>query len=89
MAYGANPARFGVWLDRVMSHRISTSYRGELFVNAWNEWAEKAVLEPTAVYGDMALRVLATKTGKAETVKAKTVKAKTVKAKTVKERADV
>lgn len=64
MAYGANPARFGVWLDEMMRHRVSGSYRHELFVNAWNEWAEKAVLEPNSAYGDMALRVLAEKVGK-------------------------
>lgn len=64
MAYGANPARFGVWLDRMMLHRVGTSYRRELFVNAWNEWAEKAVMEPNSIYGDMALRTLSAKLGK-------------------------
>ncbi|KEJ87746.1 glycosyltransferase WbsX family protein, partial [Sulfitobacter donghicola] len=64
MAYGANPARFGVWLDEVKRHRISGSYRKELFVNAWNEWAEKAVIEPNSAYGDMALRMLEEKVGK-------------------------
>lgn len=67
MAYGANPVRFGHWLDEVKRHRIKGSYRRELFVNAWNEWAEKAVLEPNSVYGDMALRVLARRIGKQET----------------------
>lgn len=64
MAYGANPARFGVWLDAIKRHRIAGSYRKELFVNAWNEWAEKAVIEPNSAYGDMALRILSEKTGK-------------------------
>ncbi|MCX7568053.1 glycoside hydrolase family 99-like domain-containing protein [Sulfitobacter sp. F26169L] len=64
MAYGANPARFGVWLDQMMRHRVAGSYRNEMFVNAWNEWAEKAVMEPNAVYGDVALRTLGSKLGK-------------------------
>jgi hypothetical protein len=63
MAYGANPVRFGTWLDALMQHRVSTSYRQELFINAWNEWAEKAVMEPDTKYGDMNLRVLADRLG--------------------------
>lgn len=58
MAYGANPARFGVWLGELAAHRLAGSYRQELFLNAWNEWAEKAVLEPSMVYGDLYLTVL-------------------------------
>jgi len=58
MAYGANPARFGVWLRQLAETRLEGSYRGELFLNAWNEWAEKAVLEPSVVYGDLYLQVL-------------------------------
>lgn len=58
MAYGANPAAFSRWLAALRDHRLERSYRGELFVNAWNEWAEKAVLEPTTLYGDLNLRVL-------------------------------
>lgn len=67
VAYGANPVGFGIWLDQLKRHRIKDSYRRELFVNAWNEWAEKAVLEPNSVYGDMALRVLAARVGTRET----------------------
>ncbi len=58
MAYGANPARFGVWLESLREKRLPGSYRQELFLNAWNEWAEKAVLEPTLNYGDLYLKVL-------------------------------
>lgn len=58
MAYGANPARFSFWLERLREHRLPGSYRQELFLNAWNEWAEKAVLEPTMNYGDLYLKVL-------------------------------
>jgi lipopolysaccharide biosynthesis protein len=58
IAYGANPARFDHWLTRLMSERIPTSYRRELFLNAWNEWAEKAVLEPSTTFDDLNIRVL-------------------------------
>jgi lipopolysaccharide biosynthesis protein len=58
LAYGANPARFGFWLRRIAETRLEESYGQELFLNAWNEWAEKAVLEPTAIYGDLCLQVL-------------------------------
>jgi lipopolysaccharide biosynthesis protein len=50
--YGANPYTFRRWLatavdsvaDRVPDERL-------VFVNAWNEWAEGAVLEPTDRFG--------------------------------------
>ena len=58
LAYGATPLAFGQWLDGIMAHRIEGSYRRELFVNAWNEWAEKAVLEPSAQYGRAVLDAL-------------------------------
>lgn len=50
--YGSNPYRFRRWLgalatavgDREREHRL-------VFVNAWNEWAEAAALEPTERHG--------------------------------------
>lgn len=50
--YGANPYTFRRWLDAAVSavadrdpdHRL-------VFVNAWNEWAEGAVLEPSQRFG--------------------------------------
>jgi len=50
--YGSNPYTFRRWLaaaatavaDREPDHRI-------VFVNAWNEWAEGAMLEPSARFG--------------------------------------
>lgn len=63
IAYGANPASFNRWLDVVMEKRLPTSYRGELFVNAWNEWAEKAMLEPSLTYGNLYLQVLGSHLG--------------------------
>ncbi|WP_408607882.1 glycoside hydrolase family 99-like domain-containing protein [Acidimangrovimonas sediminis] len=63
VAYGANPARFHHWLSRIGAARLPASYRGELFINAWNEWAEKAMLEPSEQYGRACLDVLAQWTG--------------------------
>ncbi len=59
IAHGATPASFSRWLDRIAQHRIEGSYRQELFVNAWNEWAERAMLEPTERYADANIRALA------------------------------
>jgi lipopolysaccharide biosynthesis protein len=58
IAYGANPATFKKWHRAVLEQRLDKSYRQELFINAWNEWAEKAVLEPGAQYGSAYLEVL-------------------------------
>lgn len=58
IAYRANPASFNRWLTALRAKRLAGSYRGELFVNAWNEWAEKAMMEPSLTYGDLYLKVL-------------------------------
>jgi lipopolysaccharide biosynthesis protein len=59
IAYGATPARFTAWLEHLCRDHLSGSYRQEIMINAWNEWAEKAMLEPTARYGAANLRALA------------------------------
>jgi len=58
IAHGANPASFRRWLVAMQKERIDESYRGELFINAWNEWAEKAILEPSETFGRLYLDVL-------------------------------
>jgi lipopolysaccharide biosynthesis protein len=58
IAHGANPASFTRWLRGLSQHRIASSYRQELFINAWNEWAEKAMLEPSRQYDKAWLEVL-------------------------------
>ena len=57
--YGANPFTFRRWMracveavaDRDEEHRV-------VIVNAWNEWAEGAVLEPTKRWGSAYLKAL-------------------------------
>jgi lipopolysaccharide biosynthesis protein len=63
IAYGGNPASFSTWLREVLIHRVPGSYRQELFLNAWNEWAEKAVFEPSQSFGALYLEVLASQIG--------------------------
>lgn len=63
IAYGGNPAAFSTWLRAVLTYRVPGSYRQELFINAWNEWAEKAVLEPSQSFGSLYLEVLTEQIG--------------------------
>lgn len=64
IAKGGNPAAFRVWLHRLRDHGFEASYRQELFVNAWNEWGEKAVMEPCARFGDLNQQALTALWGK-------------------------
>ena len=47
IAHGANPLRFEKWLRGLGEKRLATSYHQGVIILAWNEWAEKAVLEPS------------------------------------------
>jgi lipopolysaccharide biosynthesis protein len=50
--YGANPYTFRRWLATAVSAVLDRPLDERLvFVNAWNEWAEGAMLEPTSRYG--------------------------------------
>ena len=50
---GSTPDRFQLWLDRAICQTIEARRPSErlVFINAWNEWAEGAVLEPRADNG--------------------------------------
>lgn len=51
--HGANPDIYARWLDKVIeSHSHSSPL---IFINAWNEWAEGAVLEPSQLNGNALL----------------------------------
>jgi len=50
--YGSNPYTFRRWLASAVSSVLDRDPEERVvFVNAWNEWAEGAVLEPTNRYG--------------------------------------
>ncbi|WP_276717489.1 glycoside hydrolase family 99-like domain-containing protein [Pseudooceanicola nitratireducens] len=58
IARGGSPATFRKWLREMHETVLETSYRNELFINAWNEWGEKAMLEPSQTFGHLYLDVL-------------------------------
>jgi len=48
----ATPDRYRVWLERQLQRtQADTDQVPLVFVNAWNEWAEGAYLEPDQTYG--------------------------------------
>lgn len=50
--YGSNPYTFHRWLGAQLdSLTVRPRSQRLLFINAWNEWAEGAILEPTTRFG--------------------------------------
>lgn len=51
--YGATPKAYGRWLHEAATRTMHHSNPDEriVFINAWNEWAEGAVLEPDRHFG--------------------------------------
>jgi lipopolysaccharide biosynthesis protein len=49
----ASPRRYRDWLQKTITTRLADKPASErlVFINAWNEWAEGAVLEPDAALG--------------------------------------
>ena len=53
LVHGSTPRRFQEWLEKLMDYSRETLEEEKRFivVNAWNEWAEGAHLEPDTHYG--------------------------------------
>jgi hypothetical protein len=53
VVHGASPEKYEEWLDHAARYALDHPVFGESFVaiNAWNEWAEAAYLEPDIYYG--------------------------------------
>jgi len=51
--HGSTPALYERWLDGAIRHATARPFAGDpiVFVNAWNEWAEGAYLEPDVHFG--------------------------------------
>ncbi len=57
--YGSNPYTFRRWLADTVATVAARPYQERVvFVNAWNEWAESAVLEPTLRWGPTYLQAV-------------------------------
>lgn len=58
--HGSTPDKFASWCDTMLDFAQANPVHGEQFlcVNAWNEWAEGAVLEPDVHYGAAYLNAL-------------------------------
>jgi glycosyltransferase involved in cell wall biosynthesis len=53
VVHGATPAAYQAWLEELIARARAAPWLGECFVaiNAWNEWAEGAYLEPDVHFG--------------------------------------
>ena len=47
---GSTPGLYGAWLQKLAERARGREHK-VIFVNAWNEWAEGAFLEPCALWG--------------------------------------
>ena len=57
--HGANPLTFRRWLAQASAAAVAAGPDPLVFVNAWNEWAEGAYLEPDARFGRARLQAVA------------------------------
>jgi lipopolysaccharide biosynthesis protein len=59
--WGSTPALYQEWLTEALRDTVAHQNAEEqiVFVNAWNEWAEGAILEPCSRFGDGYLRATA------------------------------
>ncbi len=61
VVHGSTPAKYGAWLDRLIDAAVQQPVAGTpiVCVNAWNEWAEGAYLEPDVHFGGAYLNATA------------------------------
>jgi lipopolysaccharide biosynthesis protein len=66
IVHGSTPAKFRRWLRQVVQHEAERKdVKGRMvFINAWNEWAEGAYLEPDRDYGHGWLEAVASALGR-------------------------
>jgi lipopolysaccharide biosynthesis protein len=64
--HGSTPAKYGAWLEAACRLAIGANPPSErlVFINAWNEWAEGAYLEPDRHFGYAYLRETARTLGR-------------------------
>jgi glycosyltransferase involved in cell wall biosynthesis len=53
LLHGATPEKYQAWLEKLVDYTDQNKFYGEriICVNAWNEWAEGAMLEPDLHFG--------------------------------------
>lgn len=58
---GSTPSAYAAWLERCIDYSKERPFFGEnfVFINAWNEWAEGAYLEPDLHFGGAYLNATA------------------------------
>jgi lipopolysaccharide biosynthesis protein len=67
--HGSNPLSFRRWMTRAAAVAVAGGDPPLLFVNAWNEWAEGAHLEPDTRFGTAYLEAVRDAVGVVERVK--------------------
>ena len=65
VVHGSTPAKFRRWLRQVVQHEAKRKGHEErpIFINAWNEWAGGAYLEPDRDWGRGYLEAVASAVG--------------------------
>jgi glycosyltransferase involved in cell wall biosynthesis len=53
LLHGASPDKYQAWLEKLVDYTAKNTFFGEriICINAWNEWAEGAMLEPDLHFG--------------------------------------
>ena len=59
--FNGSPELFAYWLDKILAFETGVKHNASplVFLNAWNEWAESAMLEPSTHLGHSSLRRVA------------------------------